>query len=680
MKLHLRWFYVPVLLVIAALGAYWSTWSPSGAPKSLSQSSNEGGGQTDESGVFEIQSGDDPVHHLSDIKYFLNTGKERLLLNLERESTLTLKGGEHVRLKQGMQLERVDSAESAGSSHLHPQTESAQGNLGVKKGLIIRMINQNKAATLSDETIKARFFSETNPQSIATYYRTVTFDQVRLQGTVVGSFVGPTCFDGVPGGSNSTVLNAALAALDDYNRNNSSNAVHVANFDRLVILSDSDQGCQDPKSGSSWNWASMGNNLLKTVDGNVEMPVLWAYAYSDEHVFLNVLAHEMGHNFGLYHASGVTCTANSVFDPSCVPYEYTDYYDVMGWGTGHLSAFHKQLAGWLQGQTAELPPGNFSTDVTLRALESQASNQDVQQIKIPINLVPSKTRSTEDLTHISVEFRAPMNFDSNIQSSLFVRYVGNTFSNTNLFSGSTYFSILTQANPIFVDEKNGIRITLLSIVGDTARVHIERTFDPSQNPFNLQMTPADQLSKAGFCDTLHVTVGSSLPDKTLKISYMIGPTGSLCNTSTFSGTFSCDFERLDHTAQPHFTIVQGSMVYNTVYGPWNCLNERVLIKSLSTKPAQDNCNNIVVQLNMSALPVGDFVLVTATNSTTINPASLQKFSCYAQGQADGSASCQLTGLNSKNNYFLEISYRSNSLTTTSFSPWTCSARRRSVHH
>lgn len=86
-------------------------------------------------------------------------------------------------------------------------------------------------------------------------------------------------------------------------------------------------------------------------------------------------AHELGHNFGLRHASSKRCrTASGTPVPlsdSCTVDEYGDRFDVMGAfptdenGPSHLSAPQKDALGWLAGRSLTTKRGTH----TLRPLE-----------------------------------------------------------------------------------------------------------------------------------------------------------------------------------------------------------------------------------------------------------------------------------------------------------------------
>jgi hypothetical protein len=66
---------------------------------------------------------------------------------------------------------------------------------------------------------------------------------------------------------------------------------------------------------------------------------------------LRVLAHELGHNFGVHHANALSCTdgaTRTALSGGCSSTEYGDPFSVMGSGaTRQFPAYHKAELGWL---------------------------------------------------------------------------------------------------------------------------------------------------------------------------------------------------------------------------------------------------------------------------------------------------------------------------------------------
>ena len=71
--------------------------------------------------------------------------------------------------------------------------------------------------------------------------------------------------------------------------------------------------------------------------------------YGDGTVAPLILAHELGHNLGLYHANYFDCqAAYTVAGTSCMSDEYGDPIEVMGSRYHDFNAIHKELLGWIK--------------------------------------------------------------------------------------------------------------------------------------------------------------------------------------------------------------------------------------------------------------------------------------------------------------------------------------------
>jgi Gametolysin peptidase M11 len=87
----------------------------------------------------------------------------------------------------------------------------------------------------------------------------------------------------------------------------------------------------------------------------------------DGHLNTYVITHELGHSFGLYHASSLSCTDAAgqrvSISNTCTVDEYGDTHDVMGyWNTRHLNVVHKGELGWITAATTQTvtAPGSYT--------------------------------------------------------------------------------------------------------------------------------------------------------------------------------------------------------------------------------------------------------------------------------------------------------------------------------
>lgn len=122
---------------------------------------------------------------------------------------------------------------------------------------------------------------------------------------------------------------------------------------------------------------------------------------------LKVIAHELGHNFGLYHSHSLEC-GDAVVSENAQVYEYGDIIDVMGnREAGHLNAFQKMRLGWLD---YDQSPGVISAETSGSHLieVKETAGQNAKAIKVLRGVDPT----TGAKEWFYVEYRQNIGFDA----------------------------------------------------------------------------------------------------------------------------------------------------------------------------------------------------------------------------------------------------------------------------
>jgi hypothetical protein len=118
-----------------------------------------------------------------------------------------------------------------------------------------------------------------------------------------------------------------------------------------------------------------------------------------------VFAHELGHTFGLDHASSLDCGA-AVIGGACTRSEYGDAYSVMGAArAAHFTAVHKQQLGYFSAGQVKTHAGGTVT-YTLSPME--VAGGSTYAVVVPA----SATR------HYWIEWRQPIGYDAALTSGV----------------------------------------------------------------------------------------------------------------------------------------------------------------------------------------------------------------------------------------------------------------------
>ncbi|OGZ45745.1 MAG: hypothetical protein A3C84_00380 [Candidatus Ryanbacteria bacterium RIFCSPHIGHO2_02_FULL_48_12] len=238
-----------------------------------------------------------------------------------------------------------------------------------------------------------------------------------------------------------------LAAADGF---------HAENYDSVMIWFPLNPAC-------IWNGVAMmgGSPAVSWINGS---QISW------------VLAHELGHNLSLNHASMYRCVDASGKSVSvsntCTSVEYGDLFDTMGSGTlFHFSSYAKSRLGWYAASDTQ----TISTDatVTIHPVEYPSSGAEV--VRIP--------RGPNDAYYL--EYRQPYGFDAPLKNISVVSGLSIRIAPMDLSLASRSYLIdtvpATAGNPwdaalmpgkIFTDADHGISIETVSASPESITVKI----------------------------------------------------------------------------------------------------------------------------------------------------------------------------------------------------------------
>ena len=241
------------------------------------------------------------------------------------------------------------------------------------------------AAPFTVATITTNVYGAAPALSAAEYYKEVSFGAQLLSGKVSnagGAWLKATVARPTACGT-SAELNAVLTSIETQADAAATAAGDiVGNYPGLLYVVDA----------LPCGWAGLGY-------------IGWERAYTKGTSSLGVVGHELGHNFGLYHAGSLDCSANVIAASGCAVTEYGDPFDIMGnIRSMHFNAYQKQLLGYIAGSTVATHSAG-STTYTLGPIELAGQSQ--YAVKVPT----SNTKRTYWL-----EFRQPIGFDSALAS------------------------------------------------------------------------------------------------------------------------------------------------------------------------------------------------------------------------------------------------------------------------
>lgn len=380
--------------------------------------------------------------------------------------------------------------------------------------VLVVMANFSNTAAPAYTASQAQQIMTTNASSVAAYYNEASYGQHQLNVTVTSSWLTlayaqpSSCIDGNLNAFTTAANNAASAA-----------GYAVSNYEYVVYLFPSTPSC-------GWSGlAYVGSPKYAYIDG----PGAFA---------TQVIAHEMGHNFGLLHAGSLRCSG-AVIGGICSAAEYGDPYSTMGnQHAGHFNAVQKSLLGWIGASTVQTHVSGTAT-YTLSPIETAGGA--LYAVKIP---TPSSSRT------YWLEYRQPIGFDAwsgwisnGVQirvESPFETYCGgcsNWSDDTELLDSTPGTSSYTDAAfPVgssFSDPNYPITVSVTSATPTALTVQVTTPVTATSTTTSLSASP--NPAAAGTAVTFTARVTGSSPTGTVAFSDN-GATISGCSAVALSGS------------------------------------------------------------------------------------------------------------------------------------------------
>jgi hypothetical protein len=311
-------------------------------------------------------------------------------------------------------------------------------------------------ANFSDDTSQpvtadaARAMVFTNAQSTNAYYREISYGsrtlvgRDRADGDVYGWFTisnsRTTCDYSAWGAAARAAAQSAGVSLTGYD--------HVVHY--------------FPRS-SACGWSGVG-----------QLPGRYSWINGSSS---STIAHELGHNFGVHHASSISCFdasgARVPIGGTCSSSEYGDPFDVMGRGYRHMNAYNKGRLGFFEAANTL----TVTADGTYTVAPTETASTGVQSLRVAIP-------GTSPQLYYYVEFRQPSTFDAFTATSSVVNGV--------LIHRAPDYTVLQRAQLVdttpattsytdaalgvgrtFTDATNRISVTLVSVASTGARVTVD---------------------------------------------------------------------------------------------------------------------------------------------------------------------------------------------------------------
>jgi hypothetical protein len=406
--------------------------------------------------------------------HWLKRGGARLSVNFAAQAP-PLQSGDRVRVR----ALRVQQALAVGDGSQVEVLAAVVGNtFGAQKTAVILVAFSNQAGVSSTTPSQAQGVVFGAGASVSNFFYEASYQQTSLTGNVFGPYTISISSTGCDYYGIATAAEQAATAA----------GVSLSSYPRRVYAF--------PSNGCGW-WG------LGTVGGSPSM------AWINGSFQNGVVAHEMGHNLGLYHSHSLEC-GTATIAASCSSVDYGDVLDVMGSAVPpkHFNAAQKERLGWLgYGASPPITTVQSSGVYAIDPYESMGSAPKALKVQ----------SSAGDWYY--VEYRQPIGFDaSTVTGNLIVRngVVVHMMDGTN--ANGIYLLDMTPATSSWADPALGVNQSFVDVAGgitispqwtDGTNAGVSIALGPSacvrQNP-SIAISPIQQQGAASVTVTYALSV------------------------------------------------------------------------------------------------------------------------------------------------------------------------------
>ncbi len=452
-------------------------------------------------GQVMLMHGDDVGHHREvDAGVFLKVGNHYVRLPENAERYAGKRATAHGFMRQGRFVTTQLAASGGSTTTLSSASTSGASAIGAKRvAVILFNFSDDTSQPFTPTSVAQTYFATgAADRSVANYYDEVSWGQIRLTGQAFGWL---------------TISASSKAGCDP--------GTWAAQADAAATAQGLDLAAFDYKTYVYPGVPSCGWGGLAQMPGNEN----WINGTPD----VGLMAHELGHNFGLNHATSARCTLPNgdavAFSQTCSTVEYGDPYVVMGsaGAAQHISDWHLGLLGL----TSDIQV--VSTDGTYSLSPVELLSGSPHALRIPRG----------DGTYFDLEYRQPYGLFDAFQpnspavTGVMVRYVGaySVGNKPELIDSTPETPTLADApvgvGRVFADPTTGIRVTTVSAGPSGAQVQIQVRPGGDFTPPNVHIAnPAD-----GGALTLPGTVTVAATDNVAISKVELYRDGSLYATS-----------------------------------------------------------------------------------------------------------------------------------------------------